>query len=445
MSSSLIMVDLNKYILKKDGTIDNNLVMSALNTMNTIKRDEYIIAMKGIVIFNDLITDTLKDINIANGSIIDELTKNATIRKQSVGALSSFSNIGSSINDGCSAVNNFTKSIDPTNYNSLGSYIHAMANFLLCPEAGLMGLIGGVFGSLSSGINNFNPKNILQGALSDLTSFLTGVPGVNHLMNFVASVSSYVSSVTANVRDFIKEAISLDVNVKDYVLSKLAALGGGIMGLINSIKEILAMFGKDLSYILDIPQLAPVKDFLDPDSDYNKSDAWLNGYGPSKLPFPEEKEPIRCSTLAKIIAQLNDSYRTNYRYDYAILDNRYVSGISDPNLKNIISGYLDYPNRSYQASLSKDVLNKYGFKGKTALNTGLATILENNSRLLENRSLYNNMNDSNRQDNAARILYNSQYMHDLNTYELHRQYSSKDGLQMIINRSSFMNLQGNLI
>lgn len=254
----------------------------------------------------------------------------------------SVSNIKNQCSKGIDSVKSFANTLNPANGFTA---IAALVKFLMCPEASLLGDLTNTFNSVVRGANNLNPSNLLNGALQNLTSSVLGraPPTLNTMMNFFSLLNQYF-------------------NTKQGSMNKNATL--------ESIARLLNSHGKDMSYISNANIFSNIKDLLSPSNTiYNNMKV--------TTPLPVVTITQYCSNLAKIIAQMQASYRSNNVYDDVVTNRITVANISDPAVASEVdrlTGMTPSANQYINASNSATDL---GYHGETAINSSLVASIEN--------------------------------------------------------------------
>ena len=159
MTAKAKVYDLNDKIITELSTIDtsskllageNNdlkainidIVKASLNYISAGSNADYNFAMEGILVLSNLYSDTFYSINQDMNDILNVLypdSRSLSASAVSNSISSSMSSISSSCNKALGSCTSFANSINPANYSDISSYIKSIAQFLLCPEASLLG------------------------------------------------------------------------------------------------------------------------------------------------------------------------------------------------------------------------------------------------------------------------------------------------------------------
>lgn len=440
VNKAIVNLDANIVVPypKKPNLIDSNLpnktlnielVKAALDYINEHGKDEYNDAMQGMMALSLAYTEVF---NASNESITTALLILEDPTNNSLSALSAITNITSGVNKlkntlsgGLGAINDMVNGFDPTDIRSWAAMAAKLAQFLMCPESSFLADMVAAFKQIKNGVDNIISGRFLKEIKANLTSYINNlIPSKDDIMNFVKNIGAFIG-----------------IN------------GSDIDMLIDVIDSTLKEHGLDFNYLYKLGDvIGGVIDFIDPNSQYNKDR--LKGKDKNKdnldplQKYPEsafnigEIEAIRCSFLAKIIQQLNNSYRANNRYDDLTLLAEMNPNTSNKELNKLINNYLDYGGRSIDSATSVKNSLGLGLHGKTALNTSLAALVINSNMYKE---LMYNLDNVNEDEVAFNItclaaVNNLTYLLGMNHTELSKQKAFREGLMNIMRASDVMNL-----
>ena len=257
---------------------------------------------------------------------------------------STVKSVSKSINNALGSIGKFIDSINPMNGFSA---LKNLAEFLACPEQSFLADIKNAVNDIKGTISNINPKQLLNSALESLSKhILDAFPVINDMLNFFNDINSLFKT--------------------DY--DRVDAL--------TAIHDLLYQHGKGLDYFDNYDVMGNIKDLLDPKNPiYTNPDMKIPGA------LPESTVSNKCSALGKIIAALEESYRTGHVFDDLITDKAILKYVEDPDLRKAIDNLLGVSPVSgiyYDAS---EQTQNLGYHGRTATNNTLAVAMINNKEL----------------------------------------------------------------
>jgi hypothetical protein len=454
MTAKAKVYDLNDKIITELSTIDtsskllvgenNNLkainidiVKAGLNYISTGSKADYDFAMEGILILSNLYTDTFYSINQDMNDILNILypdTRSLSAFAVTNTVSSSMSSISSSCNKALGSCTSFANSINPANYNDLSSYIKSLAQFLLCPEASLLGDLLGAAKSILNAITNLRPAELLNAIKSDLSSLMGDI---------ISAAKSYATATLGSVLGTIMNNLPPSVNSLLGFIEKVQLFASAFIDLAedlwDAIESIMKMFGLSAEDLFRIGILsglgASIKNAISNNNSKNSVKIVPNIQTPSAV------DTIRCSQLAKIMQQQTNSYRVNNRYDYLNNNSSIVSGISDNSIKGLFSNYSNYQTNASNLNQSTKVYTSMGYLGKTALNSSMAAMVRNASSNRTINSLLGGIKTDSDYSAAKTTIGNiANNLLTVNKVEMHKHTTMREGIKNIMAESKYYNI-----
>ncbi|CCE26105.1 g081 [Yersinia phage phiR1-37] len=456
MTAKAKVYDLNDKIITELSTIDtsskllageNNdlkainidIVKASLNYISAGSKADYNFAMEGILVLSNLYSDTFYSINQDMNDILNVLysdSRSLSAFAVSNSISSSMSSISSSCNKALGSCTSFANSINPANYSDISSYIKSIAQFLLCPEASLLGDLLGAAKSILNAVTNLRPAELLNAIKSDLASLMRDV---------VSAAKSYATSALGSVLNTIMSNLPPSANSLLGFIEKVQLYASAFIDLAqelwDAIESIMRMFGLTADDLFGIGILSDLGTSIKNAINNNNSS---NNSGIQIVPgikVPSPVDTIRCSQLAKIMQQQTNSYRANNRYDYLNNNSSIVSGITDSSIKSLFSNYSNYQTNASNANQSTKVYTSMGYLGKTALNSSMAAMVRNASSTRTINSLLNGVNTDADYSAAKSSIGNiANNLITVNNVEMQKQTTMREGLKNIMTESNYYNI-----
>ncbi|BDH16404.1 MAG: hypothetical protein [Bacteriophage sp.] len=305
------------------------------------------------------------------------------------------------------SISNLIDNMNPKK-NGLNA-LKALAHFLMCPEESLIGDIMNAFDSVINIAKNIKPKQLLQDALTELSTHILGrFPVVNNIMNFFILLGRYLGT------DFGNNKNALDL-----------------------VHNLIKKLGKKYDYLDNYTGLDLIKDLLNPEDSIFAGKLPMNNNG-----IPVEVIRNKCSALGKIIAQIEASYRANNRFDDLVSTKNVLDYISDPELKRRMSIALAIDKNANQFLQLEDTASKLGYHNKSAINSGLVSLMTTGSHLTKLDEELDKVGDDTNKYNALSIEATQQLasIKKINNASIQRLMAFDEGVSNIKRETTFYNI-----
>ncbi|WP_368880392.1 hypothetical protein [Proteus mirabilis] len=444
---SVDSVDKNKKILNYE------IILLALEHIHTNNRPQFDFVMRGMKKMCNIYIDGFSEINENVNNLTKDINEilypeppltlpmGMTFMAKGTG-LNSLDSSVDKISNGCDGVlngctglaNQFSPIADS---GDMTSFLKGMADFLVCPELSFINdIINGV-NNIVDAIKNFRPDQILQELAGKLAEFVEEIVSdiASSIIDMAGNIADYYFSEGTMLNDLL-DTIDMVLDMYDAtwdMLMNTPIIGDMFRDLYN--KKPNQSNGGLINQVIDngLGSLTGSKN--KPDIKYPEWDTPINN-------FPQPVETIRCKQLAKIAQQMEDSFRSNNRFDMYLIDTRMVSEITDPKVKDQISDYIRYGDRLNASINNKENARKLGFRGKTAYNSSMSNLMYITSTVRNNKAELSKVNNN---DGLHNILVK---MHNDNKYivltlneEINKHSTLLEGLNNIDRQNKYYDFE----